>query len=214
MIAAQSNAWHDLLWPMVNLSFHLTVYFPGVCWILLVGGPIISRLQRDRPNAPIPPESAQPLSQRPLSDPQVRLPGFLLWAPSLGCLLAIVVHTFVRWFVRPWYFVPLAATVALAAALAGTPFLLRCGRRMQAAILLAAIMIMGLHGLRVFREQSYPGQADLYAAAQWLRGQSVPGTAVGAFNAGILGTSRAMPSSTSTEWLTGARSMPVNSSGW
>jgi len=54
-------------------------------------------------------------------------------------------------------------------------------------ILVALILVMVLNGVRVIREQTYPGQADLYAAAVWLRGQSVPGTAVGAFNAGILG---------------------------
>jgi len=187
MIASQANVWHDLLWPMVNLSLHLTVSYPGVSWILLMGGLVLPRLRRASPVEPVHQAIAIPSGQRASSPQRDRFPRFLLWAPVLGCLLAVVVHTFGRWFIRPWYFVPLAASVGLAAALIGTPLLLRWHRRTQAVILVALILVMVLNGVRVIREQTYPGQADLYAAAVWLRGQPVPGTAVGAFNAGILG---------------------------
>ncbi len=123
----------------------------------------------------------------------------LLW---LAGFALIFVHTFIRWYPRPWYFDQLywlsALTLCLTAEAitAGGPFsqrihLPRSGRRtLRSAAVLIGCVAAGLvvvSSERMLTSGIYPWQVEMLDSARWLAVNTNVHDASAAFNAGILG---------------------------
>lgn len=95
----------------------------------------------------------------------------------------VLVHAGIRWYPRPWYFVPSAAAFAVCAALASDA-VLRQRRRLFLAVL-TVLVYYGLAGYVFWYVGYYPWQRDMLRASTWLAENMPPSTKVGSFNAGI-----------------------------
>jgi hypothetical protein len=102
----------------------------------------------------------------------------------------LLVHTFVRWYPRSWYYVPLA----WASALVVGPALVRIGRdlntvfkgRVLARVGLAALgVVLALQGIKSWRDGYYPWQDHMLAGARWITTQSPANAVVASFNSGL-----------------------------
>lgn len=153
--------------------------------------------------------------------------GFLLWPlaalglkdlrrplPSTALLLLgggvclILVHTLLRYYPRPWYFVVMAQSLALGLALlwertsppsglqptAPSPnwrggWGMRSQKRMRlrGVALTTLLAILLASGLAVWRVGYYPWQAIQLEAAQWIRQNTPPQAVIASMNSGIMG---------------------------
>lgn len=155
--------WNGLLFPVINLSLRDTIIYPGASLILLVVSLIL--VLRDR-------------AQNSNSN--------YLWLPVLGALLIIVIHTFVRWYPRGWYFVPLAWTVAVAVGpVAAAGLRTQLGKRVAAGLWIGLGAIVIAQAIKTINEPELKWQADMVTGAQWLKSNTAPDEIVGAFNTGI-----------------------------
>jgi len=163
--------WDSLLWPVINFSLRDALIYPGVAFLAALVGLLLVRW----PNR----------SAMGIARPSINL-NRGLWVPLVGALLIVGVHTFIRWYPRGWYFVPLAwawallAGPLLAAGLA-TPF----GRRYSLVITVVLGLIIVAQVIKMMGEPEYRSQSDMRAGAAWLVENVAPGETVGAFNAGI-----------------------------
>lgn len=111
--------------------------------------------------------------------------------PLAGAALPLLIHMFVRWYPRSWYFVPLAWATALFVGplLARACLALRDVGLTQAIrwLSLGAILLLSAQGAREWREGLYPWQIHMYRAAFWTAENTPPETVIGAFNAGLQG---------------------------
>jgi hypothetical protein len=167
------------LMPILYLGFLLFWRYTGVAWVLILLCGIAWRVTRLR------------RGEAPLSS---WLPGRVesaLLIPLIGAALPLLVHQFVRWYPRNWYFVPLAWATALFAGplLAGAVAALRRAGLSQAHRWLAvgAILLLAGQGVREWRAGFYPWQIYMYRAAFWTAANTPPGAVIGAFNAGLQG---------------------------
>jgi hypothetical protein len=113
---------------------------------------------------------------------QVALIGLAL---LLGGVLLLLVHTVVRWYPRPWYFVVVAQSLAFGLALfwsfAKTPLI-------RLAVLAIGAVGMGVGGYYAFAIGYYPWQSGhQYAAALWARENTPPDAMLASMNSGIIG---------------------------
>jgi hypothetical protein len=160
--------WNNVLFPIVNYSFRYTLIYPGLAILAALVGAVFLRLAALR---------------RQPSDFKVDL---RLCLPLIGALLVVLVHTFVRWYPRGWYFAPLAWSAAavagplLAAALSTAP-----GRRYAHWVLILLGLIAAAQSFKMIAEPEFKAQADMRAGADWLRQHTGPAETIGAFNAGI-----------------------------
>lgn len=189
-IRAGVPIWDSRQLPMINLMLHLSVIFPGVSWLVPAAGSILPRsrvlsgllLDKNSPDA----APGQPHPERSGSERSNALSSLLLWAPALGALLILLVHTLIRWYTRSWYFPPLAAAVTLAAGIALARSGMRFKRGVLASSMVGIALLFSLQGARTYREAQITGQTDLLAAAYWIQTGIPRDSILGSFNSGIL----------------------------
>ncbi len=167
--------WRSLLFPIINFSFRNAIVYSGVSLIALCIAFILKRL------TPTPPHIHTPFYTPTL--PHSHTP---LWLPLLGAFGIVLVHTFIRWHPRGWYFVPLAWTCALVAG----PSLASAsesglGKRVAVGVGIVLAFIVTAQTVKMIAEPEYTWQSDMRAAAFWLAANTQPTETVGAFNAGI-----------------------------
>ncbi len=161
-----AELWNEVLFPIINFSFRNSIIYPGAAMIAAIVGVLFVRWPGKRGEA-------------------VGLRRSL-WVPLIGALLIVVVHTFVRWYPRGWYFVPLAWSWAVAAGpLWAAGLAAPMGRRLGLWAMAAFGLIVIAQSIKMIDEPEYKWQGDMRAGAEWLA-QNVDATeTVGAFNAGI-----------------------------
>jgi hypothetical protein len=108
----------------------------------------------------------------------------LWYATVLGGVSLVFVHTLVRFYPRPWYFVITAQSLALGTGIAlgfiGSHRL----RKGVAALLLCASLISGYATWNI---GYYPWQTGQIASAEWIRQETRPDDVIGSMNSGIMG---------------------------
>ncbi len=95
----------------------------------------------------------------------------------------ILAHAGVRWYPRPWYFIPLAAAWAVGMPVALASFPLRRNHLFSFAV--ASLVYYGISGYVFWQVGFYPWQKEMRAAADWLSNHIPRDASVGSFNAGI-----------------------------
>ena len=111
------------------------------------------------------------------------------WLPMVAAAAGLVlVHTLIRWYPRPWYF--MASAQALAVGLgAGLVGLWKAaegwGRRTLAAVLSGLVVVSLVGWAYTWRIGLYPWQDRMLEAAGWIERNVPPGELVGSLNAGI-----------------------------
>jgi hypothetical protein len=102
--------------------------------------------------------------------------------PLLGAsVLLFLIHVGVRWYPRPWYFVPSAAAFAVCAALA----LAAASRHALFVAALASVAYFSLAGSIFWRLGWSPWQSDMLAASHWLARNTPREAVLASFNAGL-----------------------------
>jgi len=110
-----------------------------------------------------------------------------LWLSCVALLLGgvalIAVHTLIRWYPRPWYFVVNAQVLAISLSFCWvfiSPRARLVGFGIVSALLLA-------FGILMWRAGYYPWQDRQYKASTWLRQQTLPTDVIASMNSGIMG---------------------------
>jgi 4-amino-4-deoxy-L-arabinose transferase-like glycosyltransferase len=182
--------------PILYLGFLLFWRYTGVAWVLVLLCWIAWRVVRLRRASRSPVGAAS--RRRPSPDNRQRELAPTFWRaeralliPLAGAILPLLVHQFVRWYPRSWYFVPLAFATALFTGplLAGAVAALRQAGLSQAPrwlVVGAALLLVG-QGVREWRAGFYPWQIHMYRAAFWTAANTPPEATIGAFNAGLQG---------------------------
>ncbi len=113
--------------------------------------------------------------------------------PLLGSgLLLILVHAGLRWYPRPWYFIPSSLAFALTYALIVKSFRSRENRRIFVSVIGFGIYF-ALTGYTFWQLGYYPWQREMLAASRWL-GENIPtDSKVASFNSGIYTYYNAFP---------------------
>ncbi|TET34783.1 MAG: hypothetical protein E3J69_05895 [Anaerolineales bacterium] len=105
--------------------------------------------------------------------------------PLLGsCLCLVLVHAGVRWYPRPWYFIPSSIAFALAFPLVIKPVRSHGTQR----LFLYAIgfgVYFALTGYTFWQIGYYPWQREMLAASRWLGKNISTDSKVASFNSGI-----------------------------
>lgn len=112
----------------------------------------------------------------------------LLWlaciAFIIGGLALIAVHTLVRWYPRPWYFVVNAQSLSIC--LAFYWFSLH-KPKIKLATVTTVLPMLVICGMFTWRIGYYPWQNRQYDASVWLQEHSAPEVSVASMNSGIMG---------------------------
>ncbi|MCC6803026.1 MAG: glycosyltransferase family 39 protein [Anaerolineae bacterium] len=102
-----------------------------------------------------------------------------------GGALLVLVHTVIRWYPRPWYFVITAQSLALALGLFWNAIRRTSVRLTSLGVSLAG---MALTGVMVWEIGLYPWQSGhQYTAALWARDNLPAGTRLASMNSGVIG---------------------------
>lgn len=110
----------------------------------------------------------------------------LLALPAASCAFLILFHTVLRWYPRPWYFVPCSLVFAM---IAGTTYsqlhrFSQFGKyKSLAGPILAEIFL--IFGVAIWWQGTHPWQTEMYQGATWLRVNTPRSSRVASFNAGI-----------------------------
>jgi hypothetical protein len=164
--------------PILYLGFLLFWRYTGVAWVLILLCWIAWRVVRLL-RVELPPFWTSGRVER------------VLLIPLIGAVLPLLVHQFVRWYPRSWYFVPLAWATALFAG----PLLARAVAALRRAglswaprwLAVGAVLLLAGQGVREWRAGFYPWQIHMYRAAFWTAANTPPEAIIGAFNAGLQG---------------------------
>jgi hypothetical protein len=117
-----------------------------------------------------------------------------LWLPFLGAILPLLAHTFIRWYPRSWYYVPLAwAAAVLGGAIVGRAvqswpqgshnrFASRFYWRGGLALL---VLILALQTIKSWRAGFYPWQGHMLTGARWAAECAPPEAIIASFNSGL-----------------------------
>lgn len=111
----------------------------------------------------------------------------LLWACValiIGGFALIAVHSLVRWYPRPWYFVVNAQALSI-----GLAFFWNALRQPKMRLVLVAggaplMLILGIHQ---WRAGYYPWQNRQYNASMWLQAHTPSNSVIASMNSGIMG---------------------------
>jgi len=114
----------------------------------------------------------------------------VLWLPFLGAMLPVMVHTFVRWYPRSWYYVPLAWAAAVVGGAVIDKAAQYWPKRRGFDYLRVggvSILIIGLalQSVKAWREGFYPWQNHMLAGARWMAQSAPPDAVVASFNSGL-----------------------------
>jgi len=184
-----AQVWWNGFWPVIYLSLLLAFRYAGLAWTALLATAIVRRLlssTHGQGEAPV----VEGLVTKPGEVPQAPGGWSKLLLPFIGAALPLLVHTFMRWYPRSWYYVPLAWASALVAG----PALARLGtglsavprgRRLAQASLAALGLVLALQGLKSWRDGFYPWQKHMLAGAQWMATQAPIDAVVASFNTGL-----------------------------
>lgn len=103
--------------------------------------------------------------------------------PLIGAsVLLIIFHAGIRWYPRPWYFVPAAAAFSVGVAILATP--LQLGKRWMLTVL-GILLYLAISGAAFWQVGFYPWQRDMRQASVWISQNLPRSSTVGSFNAGI-----------------------------
>lgn len=97
--------------------------------------------------------------------------------------IMIIFHAGIRWYPRPWYFVPTAGAFAVGFSLLIKPVHVRTWR----AWAVTALVLLGflLSGVLIWQAGFYPWQREMLQAANWIRRNLPSNQTIGSFNSGI-----------------------------
>lgn len=119
------------------------------------------------------------------ADTSVKQLGRLVLVLLIGGALLVFIHTFIRWYPRPWYFMITAQSLALALGLCWYALPRLSVRVVALTVGLAGIL---LTSITMWQIGLYPWQsAHQYAAALWARDNLPTGTRLASMNSGIIG---------------------------
>lgn len=115
----------------------------------------------------------------------------LAFVPIGSLWLLVVVHAFVRWYPRSWYFAPLVFFITLVLGLTLAYIRLNLVARRLSMKYIVMLLLIGWgvgFSYRYIQDwgERYPWQIEMWEAAKWIRA-NLPSEKVGAFNAGIIG---------------------------
>ena len=111
--------------------------------------------------------------------------GRIILVLLVGGALLVVIHTVIRWYPRPWYFVIMAQSLALAL---GLFWYVVQNARVRLAVVGVGLAGMLLMSLTMWGIGLYPWQAaHQYTAAVWTRENLPSGTRLASMNSGIIG---------------------------
>lgn len=173
-----AQVWRIGFWPVIYLSLLMAFRCAGLPWIALLVTVILQRVL------------LQPAGGREIEKEVEKTSLAILFLPLAGAILPLLVHTFIRWYPRSWYYVPLAWASALAAG----PALARIGGnlsrmyrgRVLARVGLAALgMVLALQGAKSWRDGSYPWQHHMLTGARWVASQAPADAVIASFNSGL-----------------------------
>ena len=174
-----AQVWRSGFWPVLYLSLLLTFRYAGLPWTALAVAALLRRVL-------FPPGSERGATNQGVDVGR----SSTLFLPLIGAILPLLVHTFVRWYPRSWYYVPLA----WASTLVVGPALARIGARLdtsnrgkalaRAGLVALAVMLV-LQGLKSWREGFYPWQRHMLAGARWIATQAPNEAVVASFNSGL-----------------------------
>jgi hypothetical protein len=103
----------------------------------------------------------------------------------LGGVALLLVHTLVRWYPRPWYFVVTAQSLAVGLSLF---WHVTMSARLKMAALMVGVVGMVLFGWMAWQIGYYPWQqAHQYTAALWARDNLPSDARLASMNSGIIG---------------------------
>ncbi|GAB4536848.1 MAG: hypothetical protein Kow0063_22810 [Anaerolineae bacterium] len=174
-----SQVWQNGFWPVIYLSLLFAFRYAGLPWIALLVATTLQRIL-------LQPHSQEEVTQREVG----KMPLAILFLPLIGALLPLLVHTFIRWYPRSWYYVPLAWASALAAG----PALARIGGNLSkvyrgqvlARLGLAALgLVLALQGVRSWRDGFYPWQHHMLTGARWVASHAPADAVIASFNSGL-----------------------------
>lgn len=173
-----AQVWWNGLWPVVYLSLLLAFRYAGLSWTALVVVAILKRV--------VSPPGGEGRPGKVVGG--VFTSKLLL--PLIGALLPLLVHTFIRWYPRTWYYVPLAWSSGLVVGPAlvriGSELnITRLGRILTRAGLAALAIVLAIQGIKSWLDGFYPWQRHMWAGAHWMATQSPADAVVASFNSGL-----------------------------
>jgi len=101
----------------------------------------------------------------------------------LGSCTMILFHAGLRWYARPWYFVPTSALFSICLSILFLRFIK--WNHLSFILIILTMSYFTLSGLVFWGSGFYPWQRDMYASAIWIRENIPSDEVVGSFNSGI-----------------------------
>jgi hypothetical protein len=176
--ASFAQVWWNGFWPVIYLSLLLAFRYAGLAWTALIVAALLQRVL------------SQPDGEEGARGEIGKGYVVALLLPLIGAVLPLMVHTFIRWYPRTWYYVPLAWATALATG----PALVRIGAnlntvprgRVLTRVGLAALgAVLVLQGVKSWRDGYYPWQSHMLVGARWVATQAPADAVVASFNSGL-----------------------------
>ena len=172
------QVWRAGFWPVINLSLLLAFRYAGLPWVALLVAVILKRVL------------SQPGGERAAEIEVRNRSAAALLLPLIGAALPLLIHTFVRWYPRSWYYVPLAWASALLvgpalARLGGHLSTMLRGRVLGRVGLGALAVVLALQGAKSWRDGFYPWQSHMLTGARWVASQAPADAVVASFNSGL-----------------------------
>lgn len=171
-IAQEATSWGQLIseayLPPIYSGFVLLYQYGGLPLTILVAIVILQRMRR--------------VSSRNL------LPNTpaVFWLPLIGASLPLLVHVFVRWYPRNWYFVTWAWAMAFAAGPAIAYVLKSLSNYLLKGLIVGLLLIFFvLQGVRYWNVGFYPWQGYMLEGAHWIATSMPEGSVAGSFNSGL-----------------------------
>lgn len=185
-----AQVWRNGFWPVIYLSLLLAFRYAGLPWVALAVAAILKRVLNPPSGEAIAVEAKVQRTLLQGEYSQLFPNRASLFLPLIGAILPLLVHTFVRWYPRSWYYVPLAWSSALvtgpALAQVGANLkAVRVGRRLARAGLAALGLVLILQGAKSWREGFYAWQTHMLAGARWMATHAPSDAVVASFNSGL-----------------------------
>lgn len=178
-----AEIWRNGFWPVIYLSLLLAFRYAGLPWTALAAAAILKRVShtagKTRPGGE---------GETPKKREKSHVATLLL--PFIGAALPLLIHTFIRWYPRSWYYMPLA----WASALATGPALARIGTSLNAIARMRGVtrvglatlgLVLVLQGVKSWGDGFYPWQSHMLAGARWVESNTPDDAIIASFNTGL-----------------------------